>query len=99
MRGISRGGTVNHNGSCNVGQADMARQPALPEGPFAPGRLLPFRAVRAPLPGSSGDTLATKKEMSDFLASVERRSFKQAVFATRDEDSALDIVQDAMMRL
>ncbi len=37
--------------------------------------------------------------MSDFLASVERRAFKQAVFAVHDEQAALDIVQDAMMRL
>jgi len=37
--------------------------------------------------------------MSDFLDSVERRAFKQAVFATQEEESALDIVQDAMLRL
>lgn len=43
--------------------------------------------------------LATPKELSDFLAEVERRAFKQAVFAVRDEDAALDIVQDSMMRL
>jgi RNA polymerase sigma-70 factor, ECF subfamily len=30
---------------------------------------------------------------------VERRAFKQAVFAVRDEEAALDIVQDAMLRL
>ncbi|HUP97345.1 MAG TPA: RNA polymerase sigma factor [Usitatibacter sp.] len=43
--------------------------------------------------------MATRKEMSDFLASVERRAFKQAVFAVQEEESALDIVQDSMMRL
>jgi len=37
--------------------------------------------------------------MSDFLASVERRAFKQAVFAVQDEEAALDIVQDSMLRL
>ena len=37
--------------------------------------------------------------MSDFLASVERRAFKQAVFSVQEEESALDIVQDSMMRL
>jgi len=37
--------------------------------------------------------------MSDFLASVERRAFKQAVFAVHEEESAHDIVQDAMMKL
>ena len=30
---------------------------------------------------------------------MERRAFKQAMFAVRDEDAALDIVQDSMMRL
>jgi RNA polymerase sigma-70 factor (ECF subfamily) len=43
--------------------------------------------------------VATRTELSDFLASVERRAFKQAVFAVRDEEAALDIVQDCMMRL
>jgi RNA polymerase sigma-70 factor (ECF subfamily) len=43
--------------------------------------------------------LATRKELSDFLASVERRAFKQALFAVRDEQFALDIVQDTMMKL
>jgi RNA polymerase sigma-70 factor (ECF subfamily) len=37
--------------------------------------------------------------MSDFLASVERRAFKQSVYAVHDEEAALDIVQDAMLRL
>jgi RNA polymerase sigma-70 factor (ECF subfamily) len=37
--------------------------------------------------------------MSDFLASVERRAFRQAVFSVQDEEAALDIVQDAMLRL
>jgi RNA polymerase sigma-70 factor (ECF subfamily) len=33
------------------------------------------------------------------LEGVERRAFKQAVFAVRDDEAALDIVQDAMLRL
>jgi RNA polymerase sigma-70 factor (ECF subfamily) len=44
-------------------------------------------------------SLATSKELSDFLASVERRAFKQMFFAVRDEQFALDIVQDSMMKL
>ena len=48
---------------------------------------------------SRGVALATRKELSDFLASVERRAFKQAVYAVHDEEAALDIVQDAMLRL
>ncbi len=43
--------------------------------------------------------MATRKELSDFLASVERRAFKQALFAVRNEESALDIVQDSMLKL
>jgi len=34
-----------------------------------------------------------------FLAEVERRAFKQAMFALRDEHGALDVVQDAMLKL
>ncbi len=37
--------------------------------------------------------------MSDFLASVERKAYKQAVYAVRDDEAALDIVQEAMMKL
>ncbi|TCV89119.1 RNA polymerase RpoE-like sigma-24 subunit [Sulfurirhabdus autotrophica] len=43
--------------------------------------------------------LATYQELSDFLSLVERRAFKQAAFAVRDDHSALDIVQDAMLKL
>jgi RNA polymerase sigma-70 factor, ECF subfamily len=43
--------------------------------------------------------LATHKELSDFLAEVERRAYKQALFAVRDDHLALDVVQDAMLKL
>ena len=43
--------------------------------------------------------MATRQEISEFLVSVERRAFKQAVYAVRDDEAALDIVQDAMMKL
>ena len=43
--------------------------------------------------------LASDKELSDFLKSIEKRAFKRAVYAVRDEDAALDIVQDTMIRL
>lgn len=38
-------------------------------------------------------------DLSDFLASIERRAFKQAMFAMKNREVALDIVQDAMMKL
>jgi RNA polymerase sigma factor (sigma-70 family) len=37
--------------------------------------------------------------MNAFLAGVERRAFKQAMYAVRNEDAALDIVQDSMMKI
>lgn len=43
--------------------------------------------------------MATDKELSDFLKSVEKRAFKRTVYTVRDEDAALDIVQDSMIRL
>jgi len=43
--------------------------------------------------------MATRDELSEFLAGVERRAFKQAHFAVRDADAALDLVQDAMIKL
>jgi len=43
--------------------------------------------------------MASDKELADFLASVEKRAFKQTVYAVRDDDAALDIMQDAMIKL
>lgn len=43
--------------------------------------------------------MATSKELSDFLVSVERRAFRQTAYAVQDDHAALDIVQDAMMKL
>jgi RNA polymerase sigma-70 factor (ECF subfamily) len=44
-------------------------------------------------------TLASPQQLSSFLESVERRAFKQAMFAVHDEEAALDIVQDTMLKL
>ena len=43
--------------------------------------------------------MASAQELSDFLSGIEQRAFKQAVYAVRDDDAALDIVQDAMIKL
>ena len=43
--------------------------------------------------------LASRGELSDFLAGVERRAYKQALFALRNAENALDIVQDSMLKL
>jgi RNA polymerase sigma-70 factor (ECF subfamily) len=43
--------------------------------------------------------LASDAELSDFLRSVEKRAYKRSLYHVRDEDAALDIVQDSMMKL
>lgn len=43
--------------------------------------------------------MATEHELSEFLKGVEKRAFKRAYYHVRNEESALDIVQDSMMRL
>lgn len=43
--------------------------------------------------------MATEQELSDFLKSVEKRAFKRSVYHVRNVESALDIVQDSMMKL
>jgi len=43
--------------------------------------------------------LASDTELTSFLKNVEKRAFKRTVYAVRDDDAALDIVQDAMIRL
>jgi len=46
-----------------------------------------------------GTNLATHQELSDFFAQAERRAYKQTLFAVRDQEVALDIVQDSMLKL
>jgi RNA polymerase sigma-70 factor (ECF subfamily) len=41
----------------------------------------------------------TNRALDQFLASVERRAFKIAQLGLRNDDDALDAVQDAMMKL
>lgn len=43
--------------------------------------------------------MASSQELSDFLRDIERRAFKQTVYAVREEQAALDIVQDSMLKL
>ncbi len=43
--------------------------------------------------------MATEQELSDFLKSVEKRAFKRSIYHVRDQDAALDIVQDSMIKL
>jgi RNA polymerase sigma-70 factor (ECF subfamily) len=60
----------------------------------------PRRTAGAPpAPPWRNHFLATERELSDFLKSVETRAFKRSLFHVRNQESALDIVQDSMMRL
>lgn len=68
-------------------------RPGIPCGP-------PARHNETPLTRRNGNFhLATELELSDFLKSVERRAFKRSIYHVRNEESALDIVQDSMMKL
>lgn len=55
--------------------------------------------IRSRLKITRISVLASQRELSDFLAASERRAFKQAMYAVRNEESALDIVQDSMLKL
>ena len=43
--------------------------------------------------------MASEQELNNFLAEVEHRAFKRCLFQVHDEDAALDIVQDSMIKL
>jgi RNA polymerase sigma-70 factor (ECF subfamily) len=49
--------------------------------------------------GAEESALHQAAQMERFLAEVECRAFQIARYALRDEDDALDVVQDAMMKL
>jgi RNA polymerase sigma-70 factor, ECF subfamily len=50
-------------------------------------------------PGYRAHPLASAQELNDFLKEIERRAFKRAYYHVRNEEAALDIVQDSMMKL
>lgn len=43
--------------------------------------------------------LAKQEELDDFLAQVERRAYKSVLYSVHDHHTALDIVQNAMLKL
>lgn len=52
-----------------------------------------------PAPARGGAVLDETRELNKFLGEVERRAFRMAQVALRDPDDALDVVQDAMLKL
>ena len=78
---------AHHTRAAHAGQGRCGAQ--------RPGRTAPYNGAAT----TTDPPLASSQEISAFLAEVERRAFKQAMFAVRDEDAALDVVQDAMLKL
>lgn len=52
-----------------------------------------------PAPAPGGAVLEQTRELEKFLAEIERRAFRMAQVALRDADDAMDVVQDAMLKL
>ena len=52
-----------------------------------------------PAPAPEEAVLEYTRELEKFLAEIERRAFRMAQVALRDPDDALDVVQDAMLKL
>ena len=52
-----------------------------------------------PAPAAEGAVLEYTRELEKFLAEIERRAFRMAQIALRDPDDAMDVVQEAMIKL
>lgn len=92
----------NEPDACPAGPRTAARtgqRPQRPKSLLAFAGFTKFFDNCGPPWRRAADRMASDKELANFLMAVERRAFKQTVYAVRDDDAALDIVQDAMIRL
>jgi len=63
-----------------------------------------FIRLISPFPSDTNDgakaiPLASDSELADFLKNMEKKAFKRAYYHVRNEDAALDILQDSMIKL
>ena len=58
-----------------------------------------WMAWDGPAPAPEDAVLDHTRELDKFLSEVERRAFRIAQVSLRDEDDALDVVQDSMLKL
>jgi RNA polymerase sigma-70 factor (ECF subfamily) len=56
-------------------------------------------AVSCTTESTGARTLQNERQLNQFLADVERRALRIAEIAVRDRDEALDLVQEAMIKL
>lgn len=74
-------------------------QPKSMQDPVMGSRSCPSTSLAPPFNLEHCQELASELELAEFLKGVEKRAYKRSLYHVRDEEAALDIVQDSMMKL